>query len=114
MQSSLLSSIGREETKSKFGVGFAMSDKKNELNEKQLKQISGGDDHNTVIEISSYCPKPECNTFIDSWTFLGSILNTAEKSGLYSEILLYEVCCSKCGWKGCVLNSNYDVHGYFS
>ncbi len=90
-----------------------MSDKKNELNEKQLKQISGGDWVGTVIEISSYCPKPECNTFIDSWTIPGSSFNTAEECGLYGEILLSEVCCSNCDWKGCVLNSNYDVNGYF-
>lgn len=82
-----------------------MSDKKNELNEKQLKQISGG---STVIEISSYCPK--CNTFIDSWTFLGSTFNTAEGCVLYGKSLESEVCCSNCDWKGPIKYSNYDVY----
>ena len=88
-----------------------MSDKKNELNEKQLKQISGGDDHNTFIEISSYCPR--CNTFIGSWTLLGSILKTAEECDLFWNSLQPEVCCSNCDWKGRIKDSNYDVNGYF-
>ena len=55
----------------------------------------------------------ECNTFIDSWTFLGSTFNTAEGCVLWGKSLESEVCCSNCDWEGPIEYSNYDVNGYF-